>query len=105
MKKQPYTITALITPNPTPQRVDSCTGLERHALTHSAGIPQFHLTENHLIALSIHITATPDPIDPNLPETRAQNAAIAQLRAEAHARYPKQQIRKYKLYQTASATP
>lgn len=102
MKKQPYTITALIAPNPTPQPVDSRTDTRRHTLTHSAGIPQFHLTENHLIALSIHITATPDPIDPNLPETRAQDAAIAHLRAEAHARYPKRKITKYKLYQTAT---
>lgn len=99
MKKQPYTITALITPNPAPQPIESRTDLQRHARTHGAGITEFHLTENHLIALSIEIIATPDPIDPNLPHTTAQNAAIEHLRAEAHARYPGQKINKYKLYQ------
>jgi len=98
MKKQPYTITALITPNPTPRPIESRTDLQRHARTHSAGITEFSLTENHLIAISIHIIATPDPIDPNIPETTAQNAAIAHLRSEANARYPGQKIKKYKLY-------
>ena len=102
MKKQPYTITALITPNPTPRPIESRTDIRRHALTHSAGITEIHLTENHLVALSIHITATPDPIDPNLPDPKAQNAAIEHLRAEAHARYPRQKINKYKLYATAA---
>lgn len=84
-----YTLTALLTPkNHQAQPLESRTDLQRHRYTHGAGIPEFSLTENRLIAITLHFTARPNPNDPNLPHPTAQQAAIAHLHDEIHQRYP-----------------
>lgn len=96
--KQPYTITALIASRE-PRQIDSKTDLQRHQRTHRAGITSFHLTENRIIAMAIHIVADPDPIDPNLPSTVAQDAALSHLRAEIAQHHPGHGPIKFKIYQ------
>lgn len=103
MKKQPYIITALISPGSTDTAIKSRTGIERHQRTHAAGIPAFHLTEKRLIAVSIHITANPDPIDPSIPETYAQNAALSHLKAEIAEHYPRHGAIKFKIFHPQNA--
>lgn len=95
---QQYTITALLTPAGPTDTIPSRTPLERHRATHRAGIPQFTLMQKKLIALSIQFNARPDPIDPNLPNPTAQEAALRQLRAEITEYYPgsKPQFQLYK---------
>ncbi len=94
-----YTITALIRPNTPAAPLPSKTTLERHRDTHAAGIPEFHLTENRVIALSLHFKSKPDPIDPNLPNQKAQDAALRHLKEEIRAHYPGSQP-KFQLYRT-----
>lgn len=94
----PYTITALLTPKNNQETIQSRTPIERHRNTHRAGIPEFTLTQQKLIAVSIHFIAKPDPIDPQIPNPEAQEAALRQLRAEIIEHYPGAKP-KFKLYQ------
>lgn len=83
-----YIITALIGSPQPPQPLESRTDIQRHRATHSAGIMKFDIVQSEIIAMSIKFTAQPCPIEPSLPNTKAQNAALKQLRAEIHERYP-----------------
>lgn len=81
-----YHITALI-PAADFSPVDSGTSIETHRSTHAAGIPEFSLTEATLHALKISFLSPPDPVDPSLPLSRTQSAALRQITAEIRQRY------------------
>lgn len=87
MKKQQYTLTALIYPPLQPVTVESSTDTDIHRRTHAAGIPEFHLEEYRITALKIRFLSDPDPFDHNLPALKAQNAALRHIRAEISAKY------------------
>lgn len=78
MKKQPYTLTAYI-PRKTGNPINFNTETRLQTAAHAAGIA--------------------DPFCPDVPEQKAQDAAVRLLTAEIKTRYPAHGQIKYKLYQ------
>ena len=96
MKKQRYTITALV-PISASTPIESATDIETHRRTHAAGIPEFKMQESALKFVVLEFTAPPDPLAPIYPEKHAQDAATAFIAAEIKARYPGHGKLKFKL--------
>lgn len=99
MKKQPYTLTAYI-PRKTGNPINFNTETRLQTAAHAAGIADdLQLTLYTVPVMEIKFSAPPDPFCPDVPEQKAQDAAVRLLTAEIKTRYPAHGQIKYKLYQ------
>lgn len=98
MKKNPYIISAYVQ-NSKPAPAEFLTDTHLQTAAHAAGVGEHLQIQVHAIpAIRIEFTAPSDPLTPEYPEQKAQDAMVRLLNAEIRQRWPGSQP-KFKLYQ------